>query len=195
MAFSSRDDQDCLKFRNRNGTFEVRSTGTMDLSRPSPVLIISMPELVSLKLRGPVQVEAGGFSGIRDFSVDMGPGVFLSINSLDAENADFLLAGNCRLRAFVATRSISMESSGNPNVTLGGHSGSFSFVSEGSSKMDGTMLLVDSVDLDLKGMSEIRITPDESMKIHSLDSAVIYYNDRYMENPPEVEGPAILRKY
>jgi len=86
-------------------------------------------------------------------------------------------------------------SSGVVTIRLGGRAQNFKFLSDQTSRLDGSMLLVDNAELDLQGKSEIRLTPDLSLSVKSRDEALIYYNGEYFKDEPVVEGPAILRKY
>lgn len=162
---------------------------------PSPVVVITMPELRSIELSGQVQMEAGGFSSDNDLNVQMGPGTFLNLSGFEAREAHFSMEGPCTLHAFLSADTIRMSGEGRTDVRMGGRARNLQLHSKGRSKIDGTLLLVDNVNLDLEGLCEVRITPDSTLTVTSTDEAVIYYNDKYMDEPPIVEGQAILRKY
>lgn len=195
LLFSSREDLDRIKLRKNRNVFEIAFNSSFSPYKPSPVLIISMPELVKLELDGRIQMEAGGFSSSEDLDVHMSEGVFLNLNGFEAGDAQFVMNGSGELHAFLSAETINLVCRGDSIVRIGGRVHNLNLKSDGASHIDGTMLLTDNVDLQLKGLSEIRITPDISMKILSRDEAVIYYSDRYMDGQPENEGNAILRKY
>ena len=194
-VFSSREDRHNVKFRKRNNVFEISLKGETPHHGLSPVIIISMPNLYSLDLSGLVQMEAGGFTSENDLEVNLGQGCFLNLNGFEMENASFQMSGPSELHAFISAESIHMNNSGRTTVRMGGRAINFHFHTDGQSKIDGTLLLVDNVNLNLIGENEIRITPDVSLTVQSRDRSLIYYSDKYMDSEPEVQGNAILRKY
>ena len=140
-------------------------------------------------------MEAGGFSSQSALDVRMEPGSFLNLNGFESSMAEFTLSGPCILHAFLSAETINITNEGRSVARMGGRAQNLHIKSQGRSKIDGTLLLVDNVYMQLSGLCEIRITPDVQMNIISSDKAVIYYSDKYMDNPPAVEGDAILRKY
>lgn len=191
----SREDINNVKLRKNGEFFEISYKQTVDSVRPSPVLIISMPELLAIRLAGAVQMEAGGFSSSSTLEVRMEPGAFLNLNGFESSLADFTLSGPCELHAFLSAETINITNEGSSIVRMGGRAENLHIQSQGRSKIDGTLLLVDNVFMQLSGLCEIRITPDVQMNVNSSDKAVIYYSDKYMDQPPVAEGNAILRKY
>lgn len=140
-------------------------------------------------------MEAGGFSSDSELHVVLERSAFLNLNGFESSQADFLLNGPCKLHAFLSAETIKFSSSGSVDVRMGGRAQNLNIQSSGPGRFDGSLLLVDNVNLELSGLSEIRITPDAQMNVSSSDKALIYYSDEYMDYPPTVEGNAILRKY
>lgn len=191
----NREDLNNIKFRKNSDVFEISRKEPGQAGVPSPVIIISMPELLSVSLKGLVQMEAGGFSSSDKLDVAMEGGAYLNLNGFESSNTIFNITGSCKLHAFLSSDTIHFISKGNPIVRMGGRARDLIVQSEGPLRFDGSLLLVDNVDLQLTGVSEVRITPDVQMNISSTDEALIYYSDKYMDNLPVVSGPAILRKY
>ncbi|MBI9099603.1 MAG: DUF2807 domain-containing protein [Spirochaetaceae bacterium] len=191
----SREDEKKIKLRRNNNIFEISYREGSLTGFSSPVIIISMPQLRSVDLSGSVQMEAGGFSSSSNLEIHMEAGSFLNLNGIECTEAHFSLNGSCELHAFLSARSINIDSQGNSIVRMGGRGEDFLLQSEGPSRFDGSLLLVDNVDLRLTGLCEVRITPDIQMTVSSTDMAIVYYSDKYMDVPPVVEGDVILRKY
>lgn len=193
--FSTRQDRNKVRLRNRGGLFEISmEEGGTSASLP-PVVVITMPDLRKIDISGEVQMEAGGFSSTSDLQVSMGPGTYLNLNGFEASEVLFNMDGPCTLHAFLNADTIKMNGDGKTTVRMGGRAQNLELRSSGRSRMDGSLLLVDNVDLDLQGLCEIRIAPDNTLTIRSTDEAVIYYRDGYLDEPPRLEGHAILRKY
>jgi hypothetical protein len=123
------------------------------------------------------------------------PGSFLNLSGFECSKANFTINGSSKLHVFMSAQRIELFSEGSPSVRIGGRAENLYITTNGNAKIDGSLLLVDFVNLELKGLSEVRITPDRELKISSTDQAVIYFSDKYMDSPPIVEGNAILRKY
>lgn len=190
-----RDDIHNIKLRKNSNVFEISLKEENLLQSPSPVIIITMPELTAITLAGLVQMEAGGFSSESELVVKLERGAFLNLNGFESSQADFSLDGPSQLHAFISAKTIEFRSTGSADVRMGGRAHNLNIRSSGPCRFDGSLLLVDNVNMELKGLSEIRITPDVQMNIFSSDEALIYYSDDYMDNAPIVEGRAILRKY
>lgn len=190
-----RSDLSSIKLRKNMNTFEISlKEGLASVGQP-PVVVISMPLVLHIDLAGPVQMEVGGFSSDLDFTVSQESGSVLNISGFECSKADFLISGLSILHAFLSSDDIHIFNSGSNEVRMGGRSENLFIESEGRSRIDGSLLLVDYVKMQLSGMAEIRITPDKQMHIISSDQAIIYYNDDYMDTIPVSEGNAILRKY
>jgi len=192
---SSREDISSIKLRKNNNVFEISRKVDSPVISPSPVIIISMPELVAISLSGIVQMEAGGFSSDLNLEVNMGPGTFLNLSGFESSHAEFIMNGPCKLHAFMSARTIEVHSNGSASVRMGGRAINLNLQAHGQARFDGSLLLVDNVNMELTGLSEIRITPDVRMEISSSDEAIIYYSDKYMDEQPITEGNAILRKF
>jgi hypothetical protein len=190
-----RIDLNSIKLRKKSNVFEISMKDGSSPVVQSPVIIISMPLLESLAISGPVQMEIGGFSSQSNMSITQGAGSFLNINGFECAKADFLMEGPSVLHAFLSADDIHIKSSGSTTVRMGGRALNLSIESDEGAKIDGSLLLVDTVNLDLVGVSEIRITPDVELNIKSTGKAMIYYKDEYMDTIPVSEGSAILRKY
>ncbi|MDA3812606.1 MAG: DUF2807 domain-containing protein [Spirochaetaceae bacterium] len=191
----AREDVNYVKLRKNSNTFEISMNAGRRIEMPSPVIVISMPQLVQISLTGLVQMEAGGFSSQSDLSVTLNPGSFLNLSGFECSKANFTINGSSKLHVFMSAQRIELFSEGSPSVRIGGRAENLYITTNGNAKIDGSLLLVDFVNLELKGLSEVRITPDRELKISSTDQAVIYFSDKYMDSPPIVEGNAILRKY
>ena len=189
------EDQNNIKLRKNSNVFEISMNPDRIPGLPTPVVILSMPELISLNLSGAVQMEAGGFSSDKEFEVVMNPGVFLNLNGFECSSVYFTLAGPCELHSFLSACDIYISNTGSSIVRMGGRAENLTIISNGRARIDGSLLLVDNVNLNLEEISEIRITPDNQLTISSVDKAIIYYSDKYMDNPVINEGSAILRKY
>lgn len=194
-VFCSREESNSIKIRDRDEIFEI-SIGDRPLpGSPPPVVVITMPELCCINLEGPVEMEAGGFSSSAPLSVTMRRGSYLNLKGFETPEARFLLDGPSVLHAFLSADLIDFKGSGPVTVRLGGRAERLAFISDSPSRLDGTMLLIDKAELDLKGRSEIRLSPDTSLIVKSTDEALIYYNGDYLKEEPQIEGPALLRKY
>ncbi|MBB6478375.1 GIN domain-containing protein [Spirochaeta isovalerica] len=194
-VFSSREDSGSIKIRHRNEIFQIRINERPVTQAPTPVIVITMPELTSLELEGAVEMEAGGFSSNLPLNVLMKSGAYLNINGFEASESIFTMEGPCILHAFLSVDRMEINSTGKMAARLGGRMEELFLSAESSSRLDGTMLLVDRVELDLKGICEIRISPDQSLSVRSDDESIIYYNGEYLKEEPSVYGPALLRKY
>jgi len=194
-VFSSREESNSIKVRFRNDIFQISISEREYPHSPPPVVVVTMPELTLIDLDGPVEMEARGFTTASELCVSMGPSSFLNLNGFEASQAVFELEGPCTLHAFLSVEDMKILSSGVVTIRLGGRAQNFKFLSDQTSRLDGSMLLVDNAELDLQGKSEIRLTPDLSLSVKSRDEALIYYNGEYFKDEPVVEGPAILRKY
>ncbi len=190
----SRDDLQNIKLRKNSNVFEISVKEERAFQSPSPVIIITMPELTAISLAGSVQMEAGGFSSDSELIVSLKQGAFLNLNGFESSRADISMSGPSKLHAFMSAETIEFTSSGSADVRMGGRAQNLNIRASGPCRFDGSLLLVDNVNLDLEGLSEIRITPDVQMNISSSDEALIYYSDEYMDKAPIVEGRAILRK-
>lgn len=191
----SREDLNFIKLRKNNNIFEISRTSDSLSISSSPVIIISMPKLIAVSLSGIVQMEAGGFSSDENLDVSMGPGTFLNLSGFESSQATFALNGSCELHAFMSALMIEINSSGSSLVRMGGRAEHLTITAGGRGKFDGSLLFADYVELELTGLSEVRITPDIQMRITSTDKALVYYNDKYMEDQPISVGNAILRKF
>lgn len=192
---SERDDLNFVKLRKYQSVFEMTMKEGRNRAAQSPVVVISMPDLVGIDISGLVQMEVGGFSSSADLVINQEAGSFLNLNGFECSKAEFNVNGPSKLHAFLSADNINILSKGSTDIRMGGRAQNLYIKSEGRSKIDGSLLLVDNVDLELTGVSEIRITPDIQMNIKSTDKAMIYYNDAYMDADPVNEGNAILRNY
>lgn len=194
-VFSSREDSRLYRIRYGDGTFYISFPDRSGSTDPTPVVVISMPDLYNIELKGPVQMEAGGFSSLSDLKVSLGENSYLNLNGFEATKVDFVLNNQSILHAFLSADDVDLRGSGSFSVRMGGRVNKLYLSSDSRSRFDGTMLLVDHGELHLSGKSEIRLTPQSSLIIYSTDEALIYYNDDFIKEAPVVEGPAILRKY
>jgi len=191
----AREDLISIKLRKHSEVFEISMAQGRNPALPSPVIVISMPDLREIFLNGAVQMEAGGFSSDSELKAVINPGAFLNLSGFECSSADFYIKGPSEMHAFLSAVSIRIFSEGTSIVRMGGRAEHLLVDSKGRARIDGSLLLVDIVDLQLEGISEVRITPDIEMNINSRDNAVIYYSDKYMDSPPVTVGNAILRKY
>ncbi len=192
---STHADLKNIKIRKNGNEFELIMLPGRDLMLPVPVVVITMPVLKKLTLFGSLQVEAGGFSSEEELQVLLSPGTFLNLSGIECSNADFYLNGPCELHAFLSAVTININSEGSSMIRMGGRAENLFLESEGRIRIDGSLMLVDNVNLILTGIGEVRITPDVRLQVKSSDKSVIYYSDKYMDEPVVNIGNAILKKY
>ncbi len=191
-----REDFRNIDIRKNKDILKLSMRSDRDITLPSPVVVISMPVIKKIVLSGMVQMEVGGFFINNErLEVSVGAGSFLNLNGIECANADFFLNGPCELYAFLSAESINVDSKGSSNIRMGGRAENLVINSNGRARIDGTLLLVDYINLYLVGINEIRITPDIQLTIESEDKSTIYYKEIYMDNPIINNGNAILKKY
>jgi len=152
----------------------IKPFSGFNLSKKSPKVIISMPDLQHIELSGTSSMNVKGFNSQSDIRIEQAGNTSLDLE-ISARNVRFTLSGNSTASGALSSADLTINLSGSSTIKLIGSGKNLDADIAGSSKGFLKDMPVNDAQLKLSGSSEFQVNMDGTLDICASGSAKLYY--------------------
>jgi hypothetical protein len=152
------------------------------LMRKTLKVKIMMPVLHSIVLSGASECVIKGFKSTNTLDLDVSGASTMSLDNIEAGNADFLVSGASKLKGKVTATNLKFDISGASKVELDGEGDDIRLAASGSSKVNLQEFVSQTATVTLSGASQVTVDARKH-----LDGSLSGASSLFFLNNPKVE--------